>query len=296
MSSQTTTLEFEASLDVTAHLVELRGDRAYVAADETFRVIDVSDPSRPSELGTLAAPGRIWGLHIAEPYVYLAGGLEGLHIVDVTDPRAPALLATHPTAGQALGVTTSGTTAMVVNLMTGLEVVDISDRTAPTLLSTHETPGYQWGIGGTGSKIFVVDQPSGLHLFDLSDPTAPVGLGVHTSNQPIQGVATGAGDRAYLVAPRGGVVEIVDVGDPADPRLAGSYQPSGPFPRRVAVQGFELIVPIGEAGVEVVDVSDAANPTPVATYDTPGQAQDAAIRDDLVAVADGNSLLLLRAR
>ena len=295
VSTQPATIELVATLDVPAHLVELHGARAYVAADDTFRVIDLSDPTQPSEIGTLTAPGRIWGLHVAEPYVYLAGGLEGLHIVDVTDPTVPTLLATHPTAGQALGVTTSGTTAMVVNLMTGLEIVDISDRTTPTLLSTHETPGYQWGIGRRGSNVFVVDQPSGLHLFDVSDPTTPVPVSVHTTDQPAQAVVLDQGHRAYLISPRGGLVEIVNVEDPRAPRLAGSYQPSGRF-QRVAVDGFDLVVPVGDAGVEIVDVSEPSTPTRIASYDTPGQARDAAISDGLIAVADSDSLLILSTR
>ena len=228
------------------------------------------------------------------PYIFLAGGLEGLHIVDVSDPGAPTLLATHPTAGQALGVTTSRNTALVVNLMTGLEVVDVSDPTSPVLLSTHETSGYQWGIGGGGSRIYVVDQPSGLHLFDTSDPSNPRAEGVYVSTQPGQAVEIGDGDRAFLLAPRAGLVEIVDVADPAAPQVAGSYEPRGRFGSQVAVEGMHLVVPVGDAGLEIVDVSDPASPTLVTSYDTPGSARDVDISGDLVAVADGDALLLLR--
>ena len=152
--AQPASLKRVAILDVAAELVEVEGTRVYTTAGSTLRVIDLSDPVRPSVMGTLTAPGRIWDLHVAGQYVYLAGGLDGLHIVDVSNPDNPTLLSTHQTPGQVLDVTTSGDIAMVPNLMTGLEIVDISDRTAPVLLFTQDTPGYQWGIGGKGSKTY----------------------------------------------------------------------------------------------------------------------------------------------
>jgi hypothetical protein len=294
--AQTATLELVARLDVPAALVELAGDYAYVAGGETFQVVDVSDPARPAALGTFTAPGPIWAFHVAAPHVYLTAGLEGLYIIDVSDPRAPVLAGTHRTAGQALGVTTSGTTALVVNLMTGLEVVDLSDEAAPALLQTQETPGYQWGIAGAGSRVLVVDQPSGVHLFDLSDPEAPVEQGVYVTEQPAQSVVLGDRGRAYVVYARTGRLEILDVADPAAPRLAGSYQParsSGRF-QRVAVERFTLVVPVGEDGIEVLDVTDPAAPTLAAAHDTPGNAQGAAISGDIVAVGDGDALLIFR--
>ena len=296
--AQATTLEPVARLDVPAALVELAGGYAYVAGGETFQVVDVSDPSQPEPLGTFTAPGPIWAFHVAPPHVYLTAGLEGLYIIDVSDPRAPVLTATHQTAGQALGVTTAGTVALVVNLMTGLEVVDLSDEAAPVLLQTQETPGYQWGIAGAGDRVLVVDQPSGVHLFDLSDPAAPVEQGVYETEQPAQSVVLGAGDRAYVIYARSGRLEILDLADPAAPRLAGSYHParsSGRF-QRVAAAGSTLVVPVGEDGIEVVDVSDPAAPTLAAAHDTPGNAQGAAISGDLIAVGDGDALLILRIR
>lgn len=295
-AARTPAIELLASLDVPATLVELAGSRAYVAGGETLRVVDLADPARPAALGTFTAPGPIWALHAAPPYVYLTAGLEGMHIVDVSDPRAPILAATHQTAGQALGVTASGTAALVINLMTGLEVVDTSDKSAPTLLQTRATPGYQWGIAGTGATVLVVDQPSGVHLFDLSDPQVPAARGVYATEQPAQTVVLGDGGRAYVVYARTGRVEILDVADPSAPRLLGRYQParsSGRF-QRVAVERFTMVVPVGEDGVEVVDVSNPAAPVRRASRDTPGHARSAALSGNLAAVADGGALLLFR--
>ena len=290
--AQPASLKRVAILDVAAELVEVEGTRVYTTAGSTLSVIDLSDPVRPSVLGTLTAPGRIWGLHVAGQYVYLAGGLNGLHIVDVSNPDNPTLLSTHQTPGQVLDVTTSGDIAMVPNLMTGLELVDISDRTEPLLLFTQDTPGYQWGIGGKGSKVYVVDQPSGLHLFDISDPTAPAALGIHFTEQRAQTVALDTNNHAYVVYARSGLVEILDVTDAANPYVIGSYQSGEQF-QRVALQGFTMVLPLGKTGIEIVDVSNPESPSHVTTYNTSGNAQDVAVSDGFILVANSDGLVVL---
>ena len=182
--------------------------------------------------------------------------------------------------------------------MSGLEVVDVSDGAAPVLVHTEDTPGYQWGIGGGGARVLVADQPSGVHLFDLSAPDAPVLQGVYAGAQPAQSVTAGDDGRAYVVLAGSGVVEIVDTANPLQPSLLGAYAPSRPGGRmqQVAVGAGGMAVPVGEDGLEWVDVSNPAAPALAAAVDTPGNAQDAAIAGDLLAVADGGALLIFRIR
>lgn len=297
-AAQPGTPELASTVDVPADVVALAGAYAYAASGDTLRIVDLADPSRPAVRGALTAPGRIWSVHASGDTVYLAGGLDGLHIVDVADPDAPTLAATHQTAGQALGVTTSGGSALVINLMTGLEVVDVTDSAAPALVHTEETFGYQWGIGGGGALVLVADQPEGVHLFDVSAPATPVLQGVYAAAQPVRAVTAGDDGRAYVVLAGSGVVEILDITDPSNPRLAGSHRPSRPGGRtqRVAVRAGAMAVPVAEDGLEWVDVSDPAAPALTATLDTPGNARDATIAGDILAVADGAALLIYRIR
>ena len=64
--------------------------------------------------------------------------------------------------------------------------------------------------------------------------------------------------------------------------------------QQVAVDGFRLAVPLGQSDVGIVDVPDRSSPTPMASYNTPGRARAIAMSDDLVVVADGSGLVLLR--
>jgi hypothetical protein len=77
-------------------------DIAYLAGYRSgLRVIDVSDPEAPVELGALDIPGNAFGIAVAGALVYLAdhGSLHdhesipsSLRIIDVSDPTSPFLV------------------------------------------------------------------------------------------------------------------------------------------------------------------------------------------------------------
>ena len=156
----------------------------------------------------------------------------------------------------------------------------------------QDTPGYQWGIGGKGSKVYVVDQPSGIHLFDISDPSTPAALGIHFTQQPAQTITLDANRRAYVVYPRSGLVEILDVTDATNPYVVGSYQSGEQF-QRVALQGFSMVLPLGKTGIEIVDISNPESPSHVTTYNTSGNAQDVAVSSNFILVANSDGLVVL---
>jgi hypothetical protein len=57
------------------------GAYAYVAAGSSgLRVIDVSDPAAPVEVGFYDTPGEAWGVAVAGDYVHLADGSAGLDV------------------------------------------------------------------------------------------------------------------------------------------------------------------------------------------------------------------------
>ena len=55
-----------------------------------LRVIDVSTPSAPVEVGTHRhAPGSSYGIAVSGGYAYVADGDGGLRVIDVSTPSAP---------------------------------------------------------------------------------------------------------------------------------------------------------------------------------------------------------------
>lgn len=66
------------------------GDIVYLADfREGLRVIDVSDPENPEELGFCDTPGRAYEVDVWGEFAYVADGTAGVRKIDVTNPEDP---------------------------------------------------------------------------------------------------------------------------------------------------------------------------------------------------------------
>jgi len=182
----------------------------------------------------------------------------------------------------------------------------------------------------SGNYAYVVVYESGFQIIDISDPNKPRAVGGHRATGYAAGVAV-SGSYAYLTTDRrfeltnyvGGGLEVIDISNPANPRLVGSY--SSPGAGAVAVSGSHVYV-AEDAGVRVIDisnpgepevvgsiainasavaisgnyvyvvqlnqalqifdVSDPANPNPVGAYTTNGYFQDVVVSGSYAYLAD----------
>jgi hypothetical protein len=80
-----------------------------------LRVIDVSDPAHPTEVGFYDTPGYARGVAVSGPYAYVADGGSGLRVIDVSDPAHPTEVGFYDTPGYAYGVAVSGPYAYVAD-------------------------------------------------------------------------------------------------------------------------------------------------------------------------------------
>jgi len=111
-------------------LLALRGDHVYVCTDGDLRVVDVSDPAAPVQVGSYGPLSDV-GHSIAASgnHVFIAGPA-GLLSFDVSDPAQPRLVGALALAAPAGEVAVSGSLAFVATGSAGIRIVDISDPTA----------------------------------------------------------------------------------------------------------------------------------------------------------------------
>ena len=68
-------------------------ERAYIADQEAgLRIVDVSDPAAPVELGFLLMPFNAENVTVDGTKAYVSDGPGGLRIIDVSNPAAPVEL------------------------------------------------------------------------------------------------------------------------------------------------------------------------------------------------------------
>jgi hypothetical protein len=139
--------------------------------------------------------------------------------------------------------------------------------------------GYAYLVGIT--TINLVPVPGGvipqevsfLRVLDVADPANLREAG--TVQLPHLGIpmhVSVVGKHAYVTGgpvpgQEGARMSVVDVSDPAAPKLVGSYGRDRGFGRALAVHGQHAFIAEGRGGLRIVDISNPAAPRPVGSYE-----------------------------
>jgi len=174
----------------------------YVAdADAGLQVIDVSDPSSPTDITALDMTCAT-SVTISGHYVYVTD--LGLRILDISKPNRPEEISYLETPGVSRDVHVEGHYAYVADDWKGIRVIDISDKTRPYEVGNIITSGYAWDIDLAGSNLYVAACGGGLKVIDVLDPTKPYEITVTTPSREALGVAV-AGQHAYVAQATSGL-------------------------------------------------------------------------------------------
>ncbi len=279
----------------SASAVAATNDLLVVADGPTVRVIDVSQPETPNEVGRHEFADDVLALTLDGGSVYVANSHEGLHRLDISNPSAPVPGGSVPTRGQAVGVAVWGEHAFVADNSLGFDVVDTAG--GGTRVGEYLGDGFPRAIGAVGDLVFVADQPNGLIVVDASTPTAPAPVGVLSLGADMitrvivpQGIG-GAPPPAIVcvVSGRAGL-QVVDVSTPSVPAVAAPIPTAGP-PRGIALRGHQAFV-ISNGTLEIFDLSRPSQPSRVASHDVGEQAGLVAVNDELIFVSVGAEIAI----
>jgi hypothetical protein len=278
--------------------VAVAGKYAYVCNHKDgLRIVDVSDPKKPQEIGSFHTIGRTRDVSVQGRFAFVANQEAGLRVVDVSDPSLPREVASCRTRGEANRVSVVGAYAYVAG--TGLEIVDVSDPKAPKLISSFDKPQRAMGIALRGQHAYVADKSSALWVVDVSNPADPRFVSSWRFRDEDFG-DTGepqdvflAGKYAY-VADDDSALHIVDISDPKAPsRVSSVSERTGDFGEAVAVVGNYAYVACAGGRVSVFDVSLAERPLKVAAYDTRAGAYGLTVAGNCAYVNVGKGQLVI---
>lgn len=278
--------------------ISLDGTSAYLNSGE-FHFVDVANPANPQQLGY----NNLNGLIIAGGYGYrlilnsTPGGT--VEIYSITNLQAPQRLAQVTVDGYPKNLIVDGTTAYVGlayqgGTSGGVQLIDVSNPAEPqkrgffpTGNAAGSNPGYPYALAVREQTLYVIEGFSKFHIVDATDPDAPTSI-PHTLTiaQPSRIVLKGA--YAYVATGYWGTgngLTILDISDPAQPTLVGSFTGGGWLHSYAVVVGERYAYIASEAmGVQIIDVSNPAEPAPVTS---PHAAKDT---NTLSVAAQGNKL------
>jgi hypothetical protein len=269
------------------------GDLVYVAAKKAgVRVLDVSDPTRPREVGFYETPLPAWDLAAAGGLLLIAAG--DLHILDIHDPVHPSRVGFfedtpyHPDAApgsygshEMTGVAVQGDVAYTVGRAI-MRTIDLRQPNDPVLLGTEEVLGQPTVMSPSviqvdGDYAFYVNQAgrgSGLHIIDVANPLAPMRVAFIGATGSATG-AIGLGNGVGYLATSGGVstFDLAIPGQPqtivAAPSCIRSYSlPPYSWDGDLVIQ-HPYAYFVEPTGLHIVDVSDPLEPTEVSCFGAP---------------------------
>lgn len=226
-----------------------------------YAIVDISDPSRPREIGRWSLPGQ-WlaggeggvpdgtGLHA--PYVvgdraYLAYGAAGLIILDIADPSHPREVGRLPLAPPFNPVIAAHTS------------VPLPDRRLVALNSEAIEEGCDEPLGFAGLvDVSVESSPRVVSMFPLPEPPPHKPyrnfcehggrFGPHNLHQAQGNPALLQRDDILFLTYFNAGLRVYDITDPRLPREIGSFLPPDPverrgvLPRSLVVQSEDVLV------------------------------------------------------
>ncbi|RKY91386.1 hypothetical protein DRQ15_05095 [candidate division KSB1 bacterium] len=263
-----------SKIELVGHLYNLGGfwdltaedSLVYGVGGEGLRIIDVSNPANPIEVGSFGDEFTFINIFLSGYYAYIVEWGRGFKIVDVSNPKDPREIGSYAKMIYPWAVQVSKQYAFVTTMGQGLCIFDVSDPTNPELLTQVNPTTSSYALSVLDSCVYVSIREGGgksrIEAIDISDIANPRVVGFWKG---FCYSMYGFGNLLYL--PSGASLRILDVSDPANPEEIGHYEGVGY--NDVHVVGHYAYVSYRTrrwTGLTILDVSDPPNPQELGSY------------------------------
>lgn len=258
----------------STYAVAVQGNYAFIGEGPTFKVLDVSNPSSPTPVGSLLLQGLIRHITIAGTRAYVAASDRGVYVLNIATPSSPSFMGVYDTPGEALCSKVSGVLLYVADGSGGLCIINVSTPQVPVLVSSLALASAVRGLDVANGFAYAAIGLSGLQIVDVNTPSQPATRGRYDSPGEARNVCV-VDNLAYVAdnydyANNKGGLRIVNVANPDAPVLQGSY--TGPYPTStIWTSDIKVVKSVNRAylispGLEVVNIENPSNPTHVGSY------------------------------
>ncbi|MEO0096898.1 MAG: T9SS type A sorting domain-containing protein [candidate division WOR-3 bacterium] len=268
-----------------SHDIVIDNDKAYIAEGMAgLKIVDVSNPSSPFELGSYDRVGEPPFMMTATArdsfaYVPMEGcrGESTLHSVDVSDLSNPRRAAMVTSFGSAKDMIIRGNLLYIAN-DNQFEIFNIANPRRPYLVGSCNSLERSLEVVIWGNYAYVYG--SGWTIIDISNPANPIRI--NTFTQPRGGGLAIKDTFAYFVHSYDSL-NIWSIANPYNPYQIVSV-PIRTFPKDIEIK--ENIAYVGgRFGLQVFDISDPINPIEVGYYSTPDDIRRLFWKDEYIYAA-----------
>jgi len=196
----------------------------YYTGGHVFRILDISDSTQPTLIGSSPTPGGHMGVWANPPArrAYVADDLKGLTAMVIVNPASPAVDTNFLEAGVAEDICVDGDRAYVAGQSFGVTILDVSAPDRPTELGhIDSTRGMiSNAVAARDSFAYMgwVTHPW-LRSVDVADPMNPVKAGAVDLFNPAEDMVL---RDSFLYVAEDNRFQVVNVARPRSPVLVGS--------------------------------------------------------------------------
>lgn len=310
--SYPTSVEVVGRIGISPKDVFARGDYLYVTAgEEGLRVLDVSNPSEPEEVGFYDTPDELLGdfgdMEVVGDYAYVLAGLAGMRVVDISNPHNPVEVGAYEPWGYPWELDISGDYAYISWSTSYIQfgypyedamlVVDISNPTNPVEAATYKVrDGSLENVTTAGNYAYIGTNytEKTLGILDVSNPIEPLEAKSYNLSEYVErekpnyniGDIKVAGDYAYI-STEDEHLQVFDVSNPEAPTLLTTYKTDGDI-SSITLQDSRAYI-ITWLGLYIIDVSDPKNPVELGSYEAPSKILETAVEGDYAYVSTETS-------
>eukprot|EP01064_Diplonema_japonicum_P011061 TRINITY_DN1833_c4_g1_i1.p1 TRINITY_DN1833_c4_g1~~TRINITY_DN1833_c4_g1_i1.p1 ORF type:complete len:1343 (+),score=266.81 TRINITY_DN1833_c4_g1_i1:30-4031(+) len=242
------------------------GSTLYIAKGVTgVEVVDITTPTSPALLGSVATPGNAMALVVTGGYAFVASMYGGVQIVDLSVTATPVVAGSFDFyGGDSHEVYVTPNYIFVTGKETGLQVIS-GPPSMPSVVASSGV-GVPGALYADGSDAHTSDDLGRYLVTGYSNPALPVSKGVVRTASPPTGIY-GTSGVSYVTIGTGGL----DILDTASYSKLGNIN-LGITATSVFVVGTTAYVTGGDK-LMAVSVRTPATPTPMGTVTITGTAE-----------------------
>jgi hypothetical protein len=270
---------------------------AYVAnCEDGLRVINVSDPSSPFEIGFLDIFDHAYGVWVKDTLAYVTDGDRGLSIINVANPASMSEIGNCDTPSWAYDVWVQDTFAYVADRYGGLRIINVADPSLPGEVGFYDSLDFE-AVYVRDTLVYAAG--GGLCIINVAEPSLPVKVGFYgldSSSYYVRDVWV-QDSLAYLAVSSSLSdadscrLQIVNIANSASISDVGNYFTPG---RAVAVRVEENLAyveyfakyPDYLEGLLIVNISDLSTPLETSRYEMGGMNGSVWVQDSFAYVAN----------
>lgn len=281
----TTTSSVDLSGNNNGLKVALSSNYAFIirsGGSPDFVILDISNPSSPSQTGSLDLTGTLVNIAVSGNYAYVTSNNNSaeLQIIDISNPSSPNLTGTYNATGNTdgSGIFVSDTTAYLGRSDNGSTdeflVINISNPSNPSLVGSLNTSGDANEITVLGNYAYIAsgNNVQELQIVNIATPSNPILSGSYDLSSNTDAL-TIAGFGSTIVIGQGTTLYTINISTPSSPAILGSINTQGTV-NDINLGNSNMYVFTADSNnskeFQVIDISALANPSELSNINIPG--------------------------